>query len=99
MWELSTPLMYVRWLMLKAGLSNSSLMPLVNVAFMLVFFGCRNVWGPSECCMWSCELCPSACPALLGSSALFSSPDHPLSTVQRHGLQLARTLCFQPNRP
>lgn len=36
--------------MLKAGLSNTSLMPLVNVAFMLVFFGCRNVWGPSECC-------------------------------------------------
>ncbi|KAI7837854.1 hypothetical protein COHA_008342 [Chlorella ohadii] len=46
MWELSTPLMYVRWLMLKAGLGKSALMPLVNVAFMLVFFGCRNVWGP-----------------------------------------------------
>ena len=41
----------LRWLMLKAGLGGSSLMPLVNIAFMLVFFGCRNVWGPSECDM------------------------------------------------
>lgn len=48
MWELSTPFMYIRWLMLKAGLGSSAAMPLANVAFMLVFFGCRNVWGPGE---------------------------------------------------
>ncbi|KAL4440289.1 hypothetical protein ABPG75_003290 [Micractinium tetrahymenae] len=46
MWELSTPFMYIRWLMLKAGLGSSAAMPLANVAFMLVFFGSRNVWGP-----------------------------------------------------
>ncbi|EFN53962.1 hypothetical protein CHLNCDRAFT_53483 [Chlorella variabilis] len=46
MWELSTPAMYTRWLMLKAGLGSSAAMPLVNAAFMLAFFGCRVVWGP-----------------------------------------------------
>ena len=34
--------------MLKAGLGDSKAMPAVNVAFMAVFFACRNVWGPSE---------------------------------------------------
>ena len=48
MWELSTPFMYARWLLLKAGWGESKLLAAVNVAFMAVFFGCRNVWGPSE---------------------------------------------------
>ena len=48
MWELSTPFMYVRWMLLKAGWGESMLLTVVNVAFMAVFFGCRNVWGPSE---------------------------------------------------
>ncbi|KAL4422016.1 hypothetical protein ABPG77_005446 [Micractinium sp. CCAP 211/92] len=46
MWELSTPFMYIRWLMLKAGLGSSAAMPLANAAFALSFFACRNVWGP-----------------------------------------------------
>ena len=48
MWELSTPFMYARWLLLKAGWGESQLLTVVNAAFMAVFFGCRNVWGPSE---------------------------------------------------
>lgn len=48
MWELSTPFMYLRWIMLKAGFGGSLLMLAVNVAFMLAFFGCRIVWGPGE---------------------------------------------------
>jgi hypothetical protein len=48
MWELSTPFMYLRWLMLKAGYGNTAPMQVVNVTFMLVFVGCRNVWGPGE---------------------------------------------------
>lgn len=41
-------LLQIRWLMLKAGLGSSAAMPFVNIAFALVFFCCRNVWGPSE---------------------------------------------------
>ena len=48
LWELSTPFMYMRWLLLKAGWGHTRLLKAVNVAFMAVFFGCRNVWGPSE---------------------------------------------------
>jgi hypothetical protein len=40
--------MYMRWLLLKAGWGHTRLLKAVNVAFMAVFFGCRNVWGPSE---------------------------------------------------
>lgn len=46
MWELSTPLMYIRWLMLKSGLGASPALKAVNLAFAAVFFACRNVWGP-----------------------------------------------------
>ncbi|PSC67686.1 DUF887-domain-containing [Micractinium conductrix] len=46
LWELSTPFMYIRWLMLKAGLAKSRGMMVANLAFMLSFFLCRNVWGP-----------------------------------------------------
>lgn len=36
----------VRWVLLKAGYGSSAIVSLANAAFMLVFFGCRNVWGP-----------------------------------------------------
>ncbi|KAI3431524.1 hypothetical protein D9Q98_004574 [Chlorella vulgaris] len=46
MWELSTPLMYARWLMLKAGWAHTDAFLYISIAFMAVFFACRNVWGP-----------------------------------------------------
>ena len=48
MWEFSTPFLYVRWVMLKAGLGNSKMMPVANYAFVLAFFACRIVYGPSK---------------------------------------------------
>ena len=46
MWESSTPLLYLRWYLLKAGWSDSAFMPVANYAFVLVFFVCRVVYGP-----------------------------------------------------
>jgi hypothetical protein len=48
MWELSTPMLYVRWVLLKAGHADKRYMAYANAAFALVFFGCRIVFGPSE---------------------------------------------------
>lgn len=58
MWELSTPLLYARWFMIKAGAAGGRVMMAVNFAFMAVFFGCRNVFGPSE---WGGGSGPAAC--------------------------------------
>jgi hypothetical protein len=46
MWELSTPFLYLRWLLLKGNLGESKLMGIANIAFALSFFGCRIVYGP-----------------------------------------------------
>lgn len=81
--------------MLKAGLSNTSLMPLVNVAFMLVFFGCRNVWGPSECCalrMGLLLLALCAKPLVLSAGWAF----HPSSVPD---CALPRALLLVPRPP
>lgn len=46
MWELSTPFLYLRWLMLKGNLAESKFMGIANMAFALSFFGCRILYGP-----------------------------------------------------
>lgn len=46
MWELSTPLLYVRWIMLKSGNADSKWMNHVNWAFMAAFMACRVIFGP-----------------------------------------------------
>lgn len=48
MWELSTPFLYLRWVLLKTGRAEGRLMMPANLAFALSFFGCRIVYGPSE---------------------------------------------------
>jgi hypothetical protein len=48
MWELSTPLLYVRWVLLKRGHAKGRWMPRANAAFVLAFFACRIVYGPRE---------------------------------------------------
>jgi hypothetical protein len=52
LWEASTPFLYFRWVLLKAGLAESKyLMPFANYAFILVFFFCRVVYGPRKYCL------------------------------------------------
>lgn len=46
MWELSTPLLYLRWVMLKSGMAESKWMNYVNYSFMAAFLGCRIIFGP-----------------------------------------------------
>lgn len=46
LWEASTPLLYARWMMLKSRRHESRWMPLVNYAFMTLFFLVRIVWAP-----------------------------------------------------
>lgn len=46
MWELSTPFLYLRWVLLKSGRGETRLMGFANAAFALTFFGCRVVYGP-----------------------------------------------------
>jgi len=46
MWELSTPFLYLRWVLLKTNRGDGPLMKPANVAFVLVFFACRVVYGP-----------------------------------------------------
>eukprot|EP00887_Chlorella_sp_A99_P002441 scaffold10.g2441.t1 len=45
LWELSTPFLYTRWVLLKAGFADSWMLSVTNGYFMLTFFLCRNVWG------------------------------------------------------
>lgn len=46
MWELSTPFMHARWFLYKIGRDKSVIYPLNALAGMLVFFLCRNCFGP-----------------------------------------------------
>jgi hypothetical protein len=46
LWELSTPFMHLRWFLYKIGRDKSVLYPLNALAGMLVFFLCRNCFGP-----------------------------------------------------
>lgn len=46
LWELSTPLLWLRWMMLKGGQAGTKLMSVVNYGFVAVFFACRIVYGP-----------------------------------------------------
>lgn len=45
LWELSTPFMYIRWLMLKAGLAKSRGMMVANLVGALWVFCGSNAWG------------------------------------------------------
>mgnify|MGYP001039783469 CR=1 FL=1 len=49
MWELSTPFVYVRWVLLKLGLADSRLFFVNNLVGFLVFISCRNIYGPCKC--------------------------------------------------
>jgi hypothetical protein len=46
MWELSTPFMHARWFLYKIGKDKSAIYPLNALAGMLIFFLCRNCFGP-----------------------------------------------------
>lgn len=46
MWELSTPFMHARWFLYKIGRDKSAIYPLNALMGMLVFFLCRNCFGP-----------------------------------------------------
>lgn len=48
MWELSTPFVYVRWVLLKLGMAESRLLAANNLLGFAVFFCCRNLYGPCE---------------------------------------------------
>jgi hypothetical protein len=48
MWELSTPFVYARWVLLKLGKADSKLVTVNNLVGFLVFVLCRNIYGPSE---------------------------------------------------
>lgn len=49
MWELSTPFLYLRWVLLKLGKADSKLAMLNSAIGFIVFFLCRNCFGP---CKW-----------------------------------------------
>jgi hypothetical protein len=46
LWELSTPFMHARWFLYKIGRDKSAIYPLNALTGMLVFFLCRNCFGP-----------------------------------------------------
>ena len=46
MWEISTPFLYFRWYLIKAGKGHTMLMHIANMLFAVAFFGCRIVYGP-----------------------------------------------------
>ncbi len=56
LWELSTPFVYARWFLHKAGMSRTTAYKINGVLMVLVFFLCRNVAGlgkkvsPSQHC-------------------------------------------------
>ncbi|KAL0020020.1 hypothetical protein WJX77_004744 [Trebouxia sp. C0004] len=45
LWELSTPFVYARWFLHKAGMSRTTAYKVNGVLMVLVFFLCRNVAG------------------------------------------------------
>ncbi|KAL0048290.1 hypothetical protein WJX82_000224 [Trebouxia sp. C0006] len=45
LWELSTPFVYARWFLHKAGMSHTTAYKINGVLMVLVFFLCRNVAG------------------------------------------------------
>lgn len=45
LWELSTPFLHLRWLLIQIGQGSSPLFDLVQKAGFVVFFLCRIVWG------------------------------------------------------
>lgn len=46
LWEASTPLVHLRWLLYEAGQAGSRLYVATGLAMAAVFFVARNVWGP-----------------------------------------------------
>lgn len=54
LWELSTPFVYARWFLHKAGMSRTTTYKVNGVMMVLVFFLCRNVAGLGNLvlCMW-----------------------------------------------
>jgi hypothetical protein len=46
MWELSTPFMHARWFLYKIGRDKTPLYPANALLGMLIFFLCRNCFGP-----------------------------------------------------
>jgi hypothetical protein len=45
LWELSTPFLHFRWLLIQIGQGSSPIFDLVQKAGFVVFFLCRIVWG------------------------------------------------------
>jgi hypothetical protein len=45
LWELSTPFVHLRWLLLKSGRDKQKLYATNGLLMMVVFFLCRPVWG------------------------------------------------------
>lgn len=45
LWELSTPFVYARWFLHKAGMSRTTAYKINGMLMVLVFFLCRNVAG------------------------------------------------------
>lgn len=52
LWELSTPFVYARWFLHKAGLSRTTAYKFNGVLMVLVFFFCRNVAGLGKPHVW-----------------------------------------------
>ena len=51
LWELSTPFVYARWFLHKAGMSRTPAYKVNGVLMVLVFFLCRNVAGLGTPCL------------------------------------------------
>ena len=45
MWELSTPLVHLRWVLHKAGRAHTPLYLANGLAMVVVFALCRPLWG------------------------------------------------------
>ena len=45
LWELSTPFVYTRWFLHKAGMSGTTAYKVNGALMVVVFFLCRNVAG------------------------------------------------------
>lgn len=45
LWELSTPLVHLRWVLSQAGAGSTRLYLANGLAMVVVFFACRPAWG------------------------------------------------------
>jgi len=94
LWELSTPFVFMRWLLHALGRHESRLYIANGVAMIVVFFLCRNLLGAGAARAPRRAPRPRAAPALRGSLPAARSAAGPAPA----GRQGPRTPARDPGR-